>query len=230
MFKIVILHHIVTMFVQSDIIVTLPLFHMDDAMEGVVDFFQNNTHSHIAIVEDGLLMGMLGEIDCENLEANQTVADYSYQMDSFFVKKDTSWFDLLEAFARNDANLVPVVDENGLFLGYYQLHDVVQSFIDTPFFIEPGGILVLEKQQKDYSFSEIAQIVESNNAKLIGGFISEMRDEMVQVTLKVSGSNLPEIIQTFRRYSYNIVFGDNNDLFYEDLKQRSDYLDKYLNV
>ena len=39
-----------------------------------------------------------------------------------------------------------------------------------------------------------------------------------------------EIIQTFRRYSYTIIFGNNDDQFLEDLKERSAYLDKYLNV
>ncbi|HDZ13953.1 MAG TPA: acetoin utilization protein acuB, partial [Pricia sp.] len=38
------------------------------------------------------------------------------------------------------------------------------------------------------------------------------------------------IIQTFRRYNYNILFGNHDDQFLEDLKERSNYLEKYLNV
>ncbi|NNK82694.1 MAG: acetoin utilization protein acuB, partial [Flavobacteriaceae bacterium] len=34
----------------------------------------------------------------------------------------------------------------------------------------------------------------------------------------------------FRRYSYNIVSGHEDDSFLEDLKERSDYLNKYLNM
>ena len=89
---------------------------------------------------------------------------------------------------------------------------------------------MLAKGIKDYSFSEIAQIVESNNTKLIGGFITDMKNDVVQVTIKIGSSNLNEITQTFRRYNYTILYGNNDDQFLEDLKQRSDYLDKYLNV
>ena len=88
----------------------------------------------------------------------------------------------------------------------------------------------MAKGIKDYSFSEIAQIVEGNNTKIIGAFISELRNDIVQITLKMGSSNLNEVIQTFRRYNYSIIFGHTDDQFLEDLKQRSDYLDKYLNV
>lgn len=148
----------------------------------------------------------------------------------FLLRKMQVGFDVLEIFARNEANLLPVLGNEEEVLGYYDITDVVGVFINTPFFTEPGGILVVTKGAKDYSFSEIAQIVESNNGKLIGGFISEMRNELVQITLKIGSSNLNEVMQTFRRYNYNILFGNIDDQFIEDLKQRSDYLDKYLNV
>ncbi|MEL6305600.1 MAG: acetoin utilization protein acuB, partial [Bacteroidota bacterium] len=48
--------------------------------------------------------------------------------------------------------------------------------------------------------------------------------------LKVGSPNLNEVAQTFRRYNYNIEFGNSDDQYVEDLKQRSDYLEKYLNV
>ncbi|MEL6975272.1 MAG: acetoin utilization protein acuB, partial [Bacteroidota bacterium] len=115
-------------------------------------------------------------------------------------------------------------------LGYYDLEDVVGKFIDTPFFKEPCGVLVISVGSKDYSFSEIAQIVESNNSRLLGAFISDSHNDIIYVTLKVGSPNLNEVAQTFRRYNYNIEFGNSDDQYVEDLKQRSDYLEKYLNV
>jgi hypothetical protein len=122
------------------------------------------------------------------------------------------------------------MDVEGKILGYYNLTDVVTVFIDTPFFTEPGGVLVIAKGIKDYSFSEIAQIVESNNSKLLGGFVTDMKNDVVQVTIKIGATEINDIIQTFRRYNYTILFGNTDDQFLENLKQRSDYLDKYLNV
>ena len=38
------------------------------------------------------------------------------------------------------------------------------------------------------------------------------------------------IVQTFRRYNYNVVSNHQEDRFIEDLKKRSQYLEKYLKM
>ena len=125
---------------------------------------------------------------------------------------------------------MPVLDEKNNYLGYYELSGIISIFNETPFFAEPGVILIVEKGHHDYSFSEISQIIESNNAILLGAFISKMENDVVQVTIKISSSGLNDIIQTFRRYSYNIISAHEEDLFIQNLKERSDYLKKYLNL
>ncbi|KGK31843.1 CBS domain-containing protein [Cellulophaga baltica 4] len=216
--------------IQSHIITTLPVFVLEGSMKDVVKFFKDTTHSHVAIVAQEKFLGVLAENDMELFNISTKIEDYKYSLESVFVTKETSWLDVLESFARNEANILPVLDENSQVIGYYLLTDIVSVFIDTPFFTEPGGILVVAKGIKDYSFSEIAQIVESNNAKLIGGFITDSKNDVIQVTIKIGSSNLNDIIQTFRRYNYSILYGNNDDQFLEDLKERSDYLTKYLNV
>lgn len=216
--------------IQTHILTNIQVFEVGESLEKVIKFFKDNTYSHVAVAEKGRYLGVLNEDDLETFEEGKKIEDYRYNLENFFVRKDTNWLDVLETFARNEANLLPVLGENEDVLGYYNVTDVVSVFIDTPFFTEPGGIIIVEKGIKDYSFSEIAQIVESNNTRFIGGFITEMHNDVVQVTIKVGAANLNEIQQTFRRYNYNILFGTEDDQFLEDLKQRSDYLDKYLNV
>ena len=216
--------------IQTHIITTIPVFEANEPLEDLVQFFMENTYSHVAIVQEKKFLGVFNENDLENFNIGKKIEDYRYNLETFFVLQETNWLDVLETFARNEANIVPVLDKDDKVLGYYDITDIVSVFIDTPFFTEPGGILVVAKGIKDYSFSEIVQIVESNNSKFIGGFISEMRDELVQITIKISSNNMNEVVQTFRRYNYNILFGNVDDQFIDDLKQRSDYLEKYLNV
>ena len=214
----------------AHIINTVPVFGVQDTLKEVIDFFKSTTFSHVAVVEQKRFLGLLAENDLEMFESDKKIVDYRYNLESFMVKKDTGWLDVLETFARNEANLVPILDDDEAVLGYYDLTDLVGLFIDIPFFTEPGGILVIAKGKKDYSFSEIAQIVESNNTKLLGAFITDSRNDVVQITLKIGPENMNKVVQTFRRYNYNILFGNMDDQFLENLKQRSNYLDKYLNV
>ncbi|WP_047246316.1 CBS domain-containing protein [Maribacter thermophilus] len=218
------------MYIQKHIIHNIPVFDVQDSFEKVLDFFKENTFSHIAIIEKGRFLGVFSENDIDVISPTAKIDEYRYDLEAFFVRNDTNWLDVLEVFARNEANLVPVLGEGEEVVGYYDLTDVVAVFIDTPFFTDPGNILVVATGIKDYSFSEIAQIVESNNAKLIGGFITDMQNDVVQVTIKISTVNFDKVVQTFRRYNYHIIFGNSDDQFLEDLKNRSDYLDKYLNV
>lgn len=216
--------------IHSHILPNIPVFKVEDSLDKVIQFFKDHTYSHVAVVEGNRFIGVLSEEDLENFKIEDKIEDCRYILETFFVHRDTNWLDVLETFSRNEANLLPILGTNESVVGYYDLTDFMGVFIDTPFFTEPGGILVVSKGIKDYSFSEIAQIVESNNARFIGGFITEMENDVVQVTIKVGTTNFNDITQTFRRYNYNIIFGNNDDQFLEDLKQRSDYLDKYLNV
>ncbi|WP_339628467.1 CBS domain-containing protein [uncultured Maribacter sp.] len=218
------------MHIQEHIITTIPVFEIKDTFEKVLEFFQDTTYSHVAIVEEGRFLGVFSENDAEALLPETKIEKLRYELQSFYVRDETNWLDVLEAFARNEANLLPILNEKEEVVGYYDLTDIVAVFIDTPFFTDPGSILVVATGIKDYSFSEIAQIVESNNAKLIGGFITDTQNDIIQVTLKITTENYNKVVQTFRRYNYHILFGNSDDQFLEDLKERSDYLDKYLNV
>lgn len=218
------------MYIQEHMITNIPVFKIGDTCEKVLEFFQDTTYSHVAIVEEGRFLGLFSENDTDNLLPDTKIDAFRYELTSFFVRAETNWLDVLEAFARNEANLLPVINDKEEVQGYYDLNDIVSVFIDTPFFTDPGSILVVATGINDYSFSEIAQIVESNNAKLIGGFITDTQNDIIQVTLKITATNFDKVLQTFRRYNYHILFGNSDDSFLEDLKNRSDYLDKYLNV
>ncbi|MDC6365756.1 MULTISPECIES: CBS domain-containing protein [Flavobacteriaceae] len=216
--------------IQNQIITTVPVFEVSETLEEVIRFFEETTFSHVGVTENGIYIGLLSENDLACFEPEKKIEDFRFELEAFFVTKETSWLDVLEMFSRNEANILPIIDENHVLVGYYDLEDIVSVFIDTPFFKEPGAILVISTGIKDYSFSEIAQIVESNNARLLGAFITDSQNDVVQITLKIGTQSLNEVAQTFRRYNYTIVFGNSDDQFLEDLKQRSDYLEKYLNV
>ena len=203
---------------------------VSDKISDLKLLFNELTYSHIPIENNGVYMGCISETDAHCFEGAKTISDCNYAIEGFFVRPQTIWLDVLEAFAQNDSNIMPILGENNKYLGYYELNDIIHLFNETPFFAEPGGILVVEKGVNDYSFSEISQIVESNDAKLLGAFVSKADGDLVRVTLKVGSGSLNEIIQTFRRYSYIIISGHEDDSYIESLKKRSQYLDKYLNM
>jgi CBS domain-containing protein len=206
-----------------------PLTVLDPVTEAQ-DLFAEYPFSHFPVLENGIYIGSAVAEDIELMDIEKTVGDARYQFERFFVRNTNIWLDVLEVFARNETNVVPVLDKDNHYLGYYEITDIIKFFHETPFLKEEGGILVVEKPITGYSMSEVAQIVESNNGRLLGCFISEANLEKVQITLKISLGGLSEIIQTFRRYNYDIISEHQEDAYMNILKDRSDYLDKYLNI
>jgi len=201
-----------------------------DAITDAQDLFAEYPFSHFPVLEEGVYIGSAGSEDIELMDIDKKLSDARYTFERFFVRDTNIWLDVLEVFAKNETNVVPVLDKDNKYLGYYEITDIIKFFHETPFLKEDGGILVVEKAINSYSMSEVAQIVESNNGRLLGFFISDANLEKVQITVKISLGGLSEIIQTFRRYNYDIISEHQEDAYLNTLKDRSDYLDKYLNI
>ncbi len=220
----------VRMPLQEYLINDIKPLNINDKISDLKMMFNELTYSHIPIENNGVYMGCISETDAHCFESHKTIIDCAHALESFFVRIDTNWLDVLETFAQNSCNIMPVLDRENVYRGYYELNDIIGLFNQTPFFAEPGGVLILETGVQDYSFSEISQIVESNDAKILGAFVSKLEKDIIQITLKIGVSGLNDVIQTFRRYSYNIISGHEEDTYVENLKERSEYLKKYLDI
>lgn len=201
-----------------------------ETIAAVQDFFNELPFSHFPVVEEGIYIGSIASDDIETFDSIKKVFDYRYSLEGFFAREKMIWLDVLEVFAKNHSNLVPVLDEKNKYLGYYEINDILNFFHETPFLQESGAILVVKKKTLDYSIGEITQIIESNNGKILGLFVSESDIENTSVTIKINLGVMNDIIQSFRRYNYEIVSEHYEDIYINTLKERSDYLDKYLNI
>ncbi len=203
----------------------------NDNISEAKKLFNELTFTHLPVVENDFLIGLIAETDVQAIDdENKLLKEYRYTFQLFFTDEKTNWFELLKIFALNEATIIPVLDVHQKYIGYYELTDILHIFNNTPFLNESGAILVVSKEIQEYSFSEIAQIIESNDARVLGAFISNSTKETVEITIKLSDHDLNNTIQTFRRYNYSILTSFHLDEYLNTLKERSDYLQKYLNI
>ena len=203
---------------------------VNDSIVDAENLFLDYDYSHFPVLEQDIYIGTLAKDDVEILPPTALINEHKFSLHRFFVRSTMNWFDVFEAFSKNNTNILPVLDEQNQYVGFYELDDVLHFLNETTFVKEDGGVIVIEKETTDFTFSQICQIVESNDAKVLGVFISNSNPTLTQITLKISQSNFNEIIQTFRRYNYTILSEHQEDSYLAGLKERSDYLDKYLNI
>ncbi|WP_456376127.1 CBS domain-containing protein [Lutibacter sp.] len=206
-------------------------FTLQTTVSEVKSFFKETIFCCFPIVQNNQLIGLISENDIQGIDDNDKRLDnYQYLFNLFFIEDTINLLEIIKVFASNETNIIPVLNSNNEYIGYYDLIEILHIFNETPFLNNEGVVLLLEKEIRDYSFSEVCQIIESNNGKLLGIFISESNATTVKITLKFSSQDVNEIIQSFRRYNYKVLSNHKEDFYIEDLKDRTNYLQKYLNI
>lgn len=194
-------------------------------------FFKNNSFTHFPVVNKGEFLGLISKVKIKSIkEQEKPLEDITYCLERFYIYKTESILETLNTFVLNESNILPVLSKELTYIGYITLFDAVGFYGNKSFFKEQGEVLTIQKQTQNLSFSEIAQIVESSNGKLVSIFKDKTINENSIITLKFSSNNVNEIMQSFRRYGYNIITKHKEDVYLDDLKERADYLQKYLNI
>lgn len=201
-----------------------------DSIESVIDFFEEARFTHFPVVEDGVYIGCISFEEIETFDPGKKISDYRYTLKGFFVRTSMFWVDVLEVFSRNNSTVIPVLSDENTYVGYYELTEVIQNFYETPFVKEYGGVIIVEKSVLGFSMSQVVQIIESNEGRILGLYVSNTTPDKVQVTIKIVLGGMNEILQTFRRYEYDIISEYKEDVFLNNLKDRSAYLEKYLSI
>ena len=204
---------------------------LEDKIIRVKQIFSQHPHSHLPVINKNVFCGSIARQDIEYVEDDDKILNnFKNLFRTFYTSESVNWFEVLEYFATYNTNLIPVLNTDKVYLGYYELDDFLNIFKCTPFIHEEGVIFVISKNINEYSFSEIAQIIESNKATLFGAFVSKIENDVIQITLKLSLHDINNTLNSFRRYNYNILNEFEKDKYLEDLNDRSNYLQKYLNI
>jgi len=189
--------------------------------------------SHLPIVNDKEFLGLISETDIYDMNMpEEPLGNHQLSLLRPYVNASQHVFEIMEVAARLKLSLIPVLDNKKNYLGVITIMDLLHYFADLSAFSNPGGIIVLELNLNDFSMAQIAQIVEGNDAKILGAYITSQPNSVkMELTLKLNVTDLTSINQTFNRYNYTILgsYMKNDDE--EDLmEERYNLLLKYLNT
>src|SRR5690625_7211076 len=122
----------------------------------------------------------------DSLEHGKTLNYYQYLYNRMAVTANTNWIDALQEFSRHNANMLPVLDSDGIYIGYLELEEFIHLLGRTPFLNEPGAVLVLETAIHNYSSSQISIIIETNNGKIMSIFITSLTNNKIEYKHKLN--------------------------------------------
>ena len=186
---------------------------------------------HLPIVNNEQLLGLISETDILDHDVQEPVGSYQLSMRRPYVKEGDHIYEVLRIFHEFKLTIVPVIDAEDNYLGMITQHDLLQFFVQTGSFTEPGAIVVLEMNKRDYTLAEIARIVESEQANILSSYITSSLDqERIDVTLKINRQDISRILASFERYEYQIKASFQESEFFETFRDRYDSFIKYMNI
>jgi acetoin utilization protein AcuB len=211
----------------------IPALKTSDTGQTALNWMEIFRISHLPIVNNQDFLGLISDADIyDTNQPEEPIGNHELTLLKPYVTEDQHLFEVIGLAAQLRLSVVPVLDNKNHYRGVITSSDLVRYMAGISSMDQPGGILVLELIERDYSLSQIAQIVESNNIKVLSMYITSPPDSTrLEITLKVNTTDLHALIRTFERYNYEVktwvTSNDSIDRFYSE---RFDLLMKYLNI
>lgn len=196
---------------------------------GMMDEFRV---SHLPIVDNVEFLGLISDSDIYDL--NNFEENVGNNLPSFskpYVSEYQHIFEIIKVISHLKLSLIPVLDVKNHYFGSIEIINLVHNFGKFAAIDNPGGIIVLEINTKDYLLTEISQIIESCDAKIICLYITSHADSTkLEITLKINKMDLHAVIQTFNRYNYIIKASYSEMDIESDIRDRFDSFMNYMNI
>jgi acetoin utilization protein AcuB len=211
----------------------IPSLKTSDLGQTALNWMEIFRISHLPIVNNQDFLGLISDADIYDMnQPDEPIGNHELTLFKPYVDSEQHIFEVVGLASRLKLSVVPVLDSNNHYKGVITTSEMIRYLAGISSMDQPGGIIVLELIERDYSLSQIAQIVESNNVKILSMYItSPPESTKLEVTLKVNTGDLVSIIKTFERYNYEVKTwvstDDSMDRFYSE---RFDLLMKYLNI
>lgn len=188
--------------------------------------------SHLPIVNHTDFLGLVSEEDIINYNApEEALGSYRLSLTSPFVRNNQHIYEVIKLVANLNLSVIPVLDVNQKYLGLITLRDLVQNLATLSSIKDPGGIIVLEVSERDYSLAQISQIVESNDCRILSCYVNTIPDStLMNVVVKVNRTDLRNVMATFTRYNYTIKGSFMETGHDDDMNDRFNMLMNYLDM
>ncbi len=187
--------------------------------------------SQLAVVENEKYLGLAFEDDLLNLDENALLSSAADRFSKVAVQASTHFIEAIQIANDYHLSLVPVIEKEGIFAGSITVADLLLQWGKLTGTSEPGAVIVLEMEQRSFSFSEICKLVETNDAQITQlNTCWDSSAEAFLVTLKINKFEISDIIATFQRYEYQVKYYFGEELYENELRSNYDHLMNYLNI
>lgn len=219
--------------VQKHLLNDIKPLLLKEGVNAILDAMEELKFSQLPVVNDEQkYLGVISEDDLLEVEnESDTLSQHERLIAPFHVLESSHLFEAIAVISKGNLSLLPVIDAERNYKGYLSSAELLQDIGAEPGFSEPGGVLVLKIEKRDYHLTQIAQIVESEDARIMGLYVASAQEkDTICLCLKLNQMDLTRIIKSFDRFNYEVLEAYHTSLFEDDASDRYDAFMNYLNI
>ena len=217
----------------EDIIdLSIPSITVADTCSRALMLMDTYKLSQLPVTDVGLYVGLISEDEIYDKEMFEELISSYGVLRCPYVLSSQHVFDALDVAVRFSIPMVPVISADHKYLGSITMQNLVDALAKISNVQAKGAVLILEMGVHDYSLSEIARIVESENGRILASYVTEYEDSTkIDVTIVLNQTEVSPVVKSLERYGYkvNAFFSgvDKIDDFYRD---RYELLMNYMKI
>ncbi len=208
-----------------------PMLHLTDKVSFALQLMEDYEIQDLPVVVNEIFTGSVSKESLLDEDEDNVIATLQTNFSNNCVKKEEFFLSALKGIVENDSTLIAVINDSKEYLGVITssvLLEQLSIYVGT---VEPGGIIVLEVERRNYSFGEISRLVETNDAYITQlNTYTEIDTGLVIVSIKINKVEISDIIATFHRYDYVVRYYFGEEQFTNELKDNYNHLMAYLNI
>ncbi len=209
-----------------------PPLKLSDSGLKALNWMEEFRLEHLPIVDNLNYIGLASEEDILKLSSlDQPLANHNLPLIRPFVRFNQPVFEVVKLASEDKLTIIPVLDASGNYIGLITLNDLLKHYSDSGIFDDATGVIVLEVKAKDYLMSEIARLIENEDARILSFYITpNAENETIDLTIKVNQPELSRILSSFTRHDYIVKEYYHQRDVADDMKSRYDSLMNYLGI
>jgi CBS domain-containing protein len=209
----------------------IPTLKLNDSGAKALNWMEEFKTTELPIIENGEYVGLISESEIlDRNDIDESIRSYHLTFAKPSIAENKHLFEVISTITEHSVDVLPVVDSKNKYLGVITIKIILHHFSKAISVANIGSIVTLEVNLRDYSLSEIARMVESDDAKVIASFITSQKDSTkLEVTLKINKTEISRIIHTFERFNYTVLASYNETEYQKDLQGRYDEFMRFLN-
>jgi predicted transcriptional regulator len=212
---------------------SLPLLSLSDTIHYALQRMDEYSVPLLPVAGQSGYLGMVAEKECADAPFHDhLIQEAGVSLMQVSVNEHDHVFHVLDLLMERNLMTLPVVDAENRYLGSITPMNLLHGMGALLSVNQPGGIIQLEIPEREFLLSEIVQIAESNDTRIINFTVNPVPDSVVlMVNIKMNRLDIGPVLQTLNRYNYNVKGSwSNEDSYSANLSERFDALMNYLNI